>query len=328
MITGVQEWTAKKFLSELEKFSRLVHIDERQNYAPFHVESEDKVFYFSRDRRNVSVLSINFVELSEEVDLKIHPGENPTLWRLGNPSLLLHKVSSNNDFRFYGLTGSLEINTCNFSKANVSFSGAPGGDSRVKIITSDFKSLTLPAIKNIPFEVYGAKINQELNFDNTFQPSEIFIFDLNVNSKPYYTYRKLRLAAESSKDKIQSISLYNQELHAFVNNDRWYKRLIKNDWWTFKLSWISNNHGQSFVQPIYLAYVFNLTLLSFVLGCSSLFNFNLFVIAFNINPLTSYVSDNTEAIIVALDGLRRGLMAVFIYLTIQSLRKFNYKFPS
>jgi hypothetical protein len=174
------------------------------------------------------------------------------------------------------------------------------------------------------------EIDQRLLFLDGAKVSLHFIaFDRfsSVNKNAYSTYKNLRTLTARLGDKIQTYILYAKELDAFRKTDEVdldSKALIIFSHWM-------NSNGLSFIKPILwligVNFVLVLTIFGIELYTGHTLGWGFLWHSINYLPITS-ITDHEHFFYAsqAIDGLRRILLSIVIYLIISSALRFKFKF--
>jgi hypothetical protein len=174
------------------------------------------------------------------------------------------------------------------------------------------------------------EIDQRVLFRDGAKVSLHFIaFDRfsSVNKNAYSTYKNFRTLAARLGDKIQTYILYAKELDAFRKTDEVdldSKALIIFSHWL-------NSNGLSFIKPIFwligVNFVLVLTISGIELYTGHTLGWGFLWHSINYLPITS-ITDHVHFFYAsqAIDGLRRILLSIVIYLIISSALRFKFKF--
>ncbi len=153
----------------------------------------------------------------------------------------------------------------------------------------------------------------------------LFSRDSSITKNPEMSYRQLRVVAEKFNDNVQSHILYTKTLELYA------KKSDKDSYILLWLERLTNNYGQSFILPIVWMFVVNSAFLTFFLftgtiGLSTIFDYLASVL--NINPLNEFIDSKISASVgwaVALDSVRRLMLAALAYQAVTAARRFNFK---
>jgi len=203
-------------------------------------------------------------------------------------------------------------------------------------ITHPTMMLRMEQLTDTVLRINGKHDNVDINNCNfnrieIHNPADLKIYTLNfddqssIEEDAFNAYKVLHYIAKESHDPILSQVLYIKKLGEYVkNNHSWDDKLL------FCVGQLTNKGGLSVVQPVILLFTFNLVFLLLIskfgtadLDTSFLYNM------WNINPLDDLKNagvviklDNTQQ---AWDGLRRVVLAILIYQTIISAKRFAHR---
>lgn len=152
-----------------------------------------------------------------------------------------------------------------------------------------------------------------------------FSQDSKIIEDAEHNYKMLRFLSDSINDTTQSHVLYAKMLDIFaLKSDKDNSLLL----WFEKLT---NNYGQSFVLPILWMFVVNsVFLVLFMAGgeiqLKTFFDYVASVL--NVNPLNEFINTKNVSKVdwaLALDSVRRLLLAALAYQTVTAARRFSFK---
>ena len=232
-------------------------------------------------------------------------------------------------FSSYGLcTDSFNEVTINHS-ASISPLSIEKETESVNIINSTVLDIKINSTNLTYLNVRNSQIRSinEKYFINLMESVRFLQFDQtsSIIFNSYSAYKNLRQIANKNQDKIQSFIFYKKELESFANQretDLDSKILLF-------FNNLANRNGTSIFLPIFWLFGLNLFFLLFIciaelqggrdVGMDFLYNF------INILPTSTLVNGDFNNLSEGVDGLRRIICAIFIFLTISSALRFKYK---